>query len=273
MTHSVGEAWIAAVRLLASAGLLLLTLAGCASSAKSPNGAVDAAPDARASTDTTPAGEPDGSGAKTDAVAADTAIPLGDAVAADAGPGDAQARDTADLRADAAALETGPDRVAGPDVTGIRADAAAAEVQPPLPDAEKPGADTVFRGDASPAEAAGTGPETSLPGCNLDGGASLVRLTALELKTLLDGGEDPFLINVKGAAIGSIPGTDAVLVNDIPGIEALVGGDHCANIILYCQSGATSQGVANQLIAKGYVHVRDLSGGITAWKNAGYPTE
>jgi len=109
--------------------------------------------------------------------------------------------------------------------------------------------------------------------CGLDGGtATLVRLSPLELKTLLDGVENPFLINVKGEAIGKIPGTDAVLVSDLPGIETLVGGDLCANIILYCQSGNTSQAVAAQLIAKGYRRIRDLTGGISAWKTAGYPT-
>jgi rhodanese-related sulfurtransferase len=100
-----------------------------------------------------------------------------------------------------------------------------------------------------------------------------VHLTPLELKTLLDGGEDPFLINVKGSSIKNIPGTDAVLASDVPGIEALVKNDLCANIVLYCRSGATSQTVGSQLIAKGYRRVRDLAGGITAWEAAGYPTE
>jgi phage shock protein E len=98
-------------------------------------------------------------------------------------------------------------------------------------------------------------------------------LTPLELKTLLDGGEDPFLINVKGDSIKNIPGTDAVLANDVPGIEALVKQDLCANIVLYCRSGGTSQSVGSQLVTKGYKRVRDLAGGIQAWEAAGYPTE
>ena len=101
----------------------------------------------------------------------------------------------------------------------------------------------------------------------------LEHLTAKELKTILDSSEDPYLINVKGSSIANIPGTDAVLASDVPGIEALVGKNLCADIILYCKTGVTSQTVGNQLVAKGYQHVRDLSGGITAWTAAGYPTE
>ncbi len=102
---------------------------------------------------------------------------------------------------------------------------------------------------------------------------SFVHLSPSELKALLDGGEDPFLINVKGSSIKNIPGTDAVLANDVAGIEALVKDDVCANIVLYCRSGGTSQTVGSQLITKGYRRVRDLAGGITAWEAAGYPTE
>jgi rhodanese-related sulfurtransferase len=130
------------------------------------------------------------------------------------------------------------------------------------------------RQDAAILDAVSAAPDADKSGCKADGGpASLVRLSPLELKTLLAGSEDPYLINVKGASIGTIAGTDAVLVNDIAGIETLVGHDLCANIILYCQSGNTSSSVAAQLLAKGYQRIRDLAGGITAWKNAGYPTE
>jgi len=267
------------VRLLALAALPLLTLPGCTTSAPNPVEATDAAPDAQSGTDTaTASGAPDGNGVEADAVAADTGAPRADAIVPDAGQvsGDAELRDTAPARPDTATRETGPVRSDGaaPEAAVVRADSGAPEVPPPPPDAASPDNSAIPRDDARAAETSGTGAEASVSYCKLDGGAaSLVRLTPLELKTLLDSSEDPFLINVKGASIGLIPGTDAVLANDIPGIEALVGGDHCANIILYCQSGNTSQSVGTQLIAKGYVHVRDLAGGITAWKNAGYPTE
>jgi rhodanese-related sulfurtransferase len=286
MMHPTREAWVSAGRSLALAALLLLALPGCTTSATSPVETVDAAPDTRSSTDTAYSpGAPDAIDVVSDVLAADTSPVRGDAttlradaIAPDAEPvsDDAEARDTASARPDTAPPDTAPDRfdVAVPDTAVIRTDSAAPEVRPPAPDAARPDVKPDTRGDSAAADATGTGAETALSICALDGSAPpLVHLTPLELKTLLDSAEDPFLINVKGESIGLIPGTDAVLVDDIPGIEALVGGDHCANIILYCQGGSSSQSVATQLIAKGYMRVRDLAGGITAWKNAGYPTE
>jgi rhodanese-related sulfurtransferase len=281
------------------AASLLVALLGCGTSAKSPVDALVAAPDSRPAADSaTAAGGPDAGLVGSDAVGTDSATAAGgpeaglvggdavgpdtatlraDVLANDTVPvlADAEARDIAPARADAGAMETAPVRadVPGPEVAVIRADAL-------VPDAESPRPDVAPFDDASPRSDTG-GPEAAVPGgdaassgCKLDGGAAaFVHMTPLELKTLLDGSEDPFLINVKGTSIGQISGTDAVLVNDIPGIEARVGGDLCADIILYCQSGGTSQSVGTQLIAKGYVHVRDLAGGITAWKAAGYPTQ
>jgi rhodanese-related sulfurtransferase len=141
------------------------------------------------------------------------------------------------------------------------------------------GPDTATHGDALPVG------DTQLPdgqvktsdggtACNPSGTpATMVHLTAQELKAILDSTEKPYLINVKGSTIANIPGTDAVLASDVPGIEALVKKDLCADIIIYCRSGVTSQSVGTQLIAKGYQRVRDLKDGIGAWTAAGYPTE
>ena len=198
-----------------------------------------------------------------------------------AGPGDAAERGLDSSKPDSrlpdlAAARPDADTVVPVDATLVSRDTAAPKRDTALPDlsaqdTRTPRTDTRLPDatpspkDAQPAEAGFHCPEDAGP-------AVLGHLTPLELKTLLDGDEDPFLINVKGASIDNIPGTDAVLVNDVPGIEALVGGDLCANIILYCRSGNTSQSVATQLLAKGYRRIRDLTGGITAWKAAGYPT-
>jgi rhodanese-related sulfurtransferase len=177
---------------------------------------------------------------------------------------DTTSPDTANTTSPDTAGTTSPDTKL-PDVAVGKEDAA-------VPDAFTPDA-TLVKTDTKL-------PDTSTPRADAAGPDSatcaqepFVHLTPLELKTLLDGGEDPFLINVKGSSIKNLPGTDAVLANDVPGIEALVKNDVCANIVLYCRSGATSQSVGAQLIAKGYRRVRDLAGGITAWEAAGYPTE
>lgn len=147
-----------------------------------------------------------------------------------------------------------------PDVASGKPDAA-------TPDASAPDVAPTGKPDAATSD---TAPEAAIAACTQ---APFVHLSPAELKALLDSGEDPILVNVKGTSIENIPGTDVVLANDVPGIESFVKRDLCANIVLYCRTGATSQSVGSQLVAKGYTHVRDLAGGITAWKAAGYATQ
>lgn len=42
---------------------------------------------------------------------------------------------------------------------------------------------------------------------------------------------------------------------------------------IYCRSGNRSRAAREAMIAMGFTDVRDLSGGINAWRNAGYPVE
>jgi rhodanese-related sulfurtransferase len=217
----------------------------CGSSAKSsePDAAVlgpDAAgPDLTVSSPDTKPAAPDAASGKTDA-----AVP--DAIVA--------APDTTSVTPDTAISDA---IAAWPDASSAVPDAAASKTDGVVADAASDGI----------SDSTSASPETAT--CAQE---TFKHLSPLELKTLLDGGEDPYLINVKGTSISSIPGTDAVLADDIPGIEALVKHDPCANIVIYCRSGGISQSVGTQLIAKGYRRVRDLAGGIIAWSAAGYPT-
>ncbi|BBN60494.1 rhodanese-like domain-containing protein [Hydrogenovibrio marinus] len=43
------------------------------------------------------------------------------------------------------------------------------------------------------------------------------------------------------------------------------------DILIYCQSGARSAGVARMLVKQGFTKVHNLSGGIMSWKSAGLP--
>ncbi|BBP42496.1 rhodanese-like domain-containing protein [Thiosulfativibrio zosterae] len=43
-------------------------------------------------------------------------------------------------------------------------------------------------------------------------------------------------------------------------------------VLVYCQSGARSAGVAKLLVKNGFQKVYNLSGGIMTWKSAGLPT-
>lgn len=42
-------------------------------------------------------------------------------------------------------------------------------------------------------------------------------------------------------------------------------------ILVYCQSGARSAGVAGRLVKEGFTKVYNLRGGVLAWKGAGLP--
>jgi rhodanese-related sulfurtransferase len=241
----------------ALAAFLLLALAGCESSTKSPGESkADAANFARSDGATT-SRSPDVR------LAQDTAAPS------------TPTPDAAQTRADVVIPDTA---LSGRDAA--RDSAALSPDTWVVVDSTPPRADTAVRGDAAlrvdtlAPDSAVKPSDAEMLACTIvDPAPAMGHLSPKELKAILDSSEDPYLINVKGTSIANIPGTDAVLASDVPGIEALVGGKLCANIILYCRSGATSQTVGNQLVAKGYQHVRDLSGGINAWTAAGYLTE
>ncbi|MEA5551896.1 rhodanese-like domain-containing protein [Anabaena cylindrica UHCC 0172] len=44
-------------------------------------------------------------------------------------------------------------------------------------------------------------------------------------------------------------------------------------IIIYCQSGNRSNQAAQKLVNSGFTEFKQLEGGITAWKQSGYPTK
>lgn len=286
MKHAIRKPLALSLLSVGWAATLLLALSGCD---RATGNALDAIGDDSAASPKADAAAPgdasDGSSPLADARGTDSAASQADAGDANVVRADAVAPDAAPVSADAVAPDTAPipaDAAGEKPVSGGGNDAAREAVsdraEALASDGARRRADAAALRDASPeAVAADTlveDPDAEVLPCQaVVGPATLGHLTPLELKTILDGSEDPYLINVKGPSIANIPGTDAVLVDDVPGIEALVGGDLCADIILYCRSGNTSQTVGNQLIAKGYLRVRDLEGGITAWTAAGYPTE
>ena len=145
-------------------------------------------------------------------------------------------------------------------------------------------------GKAGPDGAVGTGGNGGEPGtggtpgtpdagrdsATCTGSSTLVHLSPQQLKDLL-GAKDFYLVNVRSPTAPDIPGTDIDLQTGtdvtptITAIENLVNHNLCANIVIYCVTGGTSQRVGAQLISDGYLNVRDLQGGITAWQAQGFP--
>jgi len=129
--------------------------------------------------------------------------------------------------------------------------------------------------------APGTGGTLGTPDAGRDsamctGSSTLVHLSPQQLKDLLDA-KDFYLVNVRSPTAPDIAGTDLELQTStdvtptVTAIENLVNHNLCADIIIYCVSGGTSQRVGTQLISDGYLNVRDLQGGVTAWQAQGFP--
>jgi rhodanese-related sulfurtransferase len=108
------------------------------------------------------------------------------------------------------------------------------------------------------------------------GSSTFVHLSPQQLKDLL-AAQDVYLVNVRSPTAPDIAGTDLELQTStdvtptVTAIENLVNHNLCADIVIYCVSGGTSQRVGSQLISDGYLSVRDLQGGITAWQAQGFP--
>ena len=100
--------------------------------------------------------------------------------------------------------------------------------------------------------------------------------TVAQVKARLEQGEQFHLVDVredhefaKGHARGARHLGKGIIERDI---ETEVP-DHEAEIILYCGGGFRSVLAAEALGRMGYTNVWSMEGGITAWREAGYPVE
>jgi adenylyltransferase/sulfurtransferase len=91
-------------------------------------------------------------------------------------------------------------------------------------------------------------------------------ITVQELKARMDRGENLTVIDVREPyeyAIARIPGTKLIPLGQI---EERAGElDPGQEIILHCRSGKRSADALNRLKAKGFTHLKNVVGGITAW--------
>lgn len=103
-------------------------------------------------------------------------------------------------------------------------------------------------------------------------GGTFTRVSPEELKESLEAG-DVVLVNTHVPFAGDIPGTDlSIPYNEIGRNTGRLPGKG-ARIALYCLGGPMSDEASRTLVRLGYTNVRDLGGGMEAWRAGGYRLE
>jgi rhodanese-related sulfurtransferase len=84
--------------------------------------------------------------------------------------------------------------------------------------------------------------------------------------------KDFMLVNVHVPYEGDIAGTDVSVPFDrVAHHLDRLPRDRSAKLVLYCKTGRMSTIAARELVARGYINVWHLAGGMVAWTRAGYP--
>ncbi len=132
--------------------------------------------------------------------------------------------------------------------------------------------------DRQPSQAAprsaGPAPATPAPSAAVDGGAVLAAETLQtlgcdpqELRERLDAGESVVIVDLRAGTQGGIPGA-----RHIPSAELATRWSELADadeIVLYDDSGATSEDAARLLRDRGLINATSLDGGLAAWRALG----
>lgn len=101
----------------------------------------------------------------------------------------------------------------------------------------------------------------------------MARISVEELNTLLEAGNAPTIIDVRSPLSqqdGRIPGAVTISNQEIQ--TFVFDGPIEGEVVVYCAcpNEASAALVARQLMQRGYTRVRPLTGGIDAWRAAGY---
>lgn len=110
-------------------------------------------------------------------------------------------------------------------------------------------------------------PGSLLYGTTADG--ALKRLSAPELKAIMDNGEAVTIIDVRTPEEyrqGHIPGSISVPLDTIKDLESV---SYEGNVVLYCTAGVRSRKAGRMFAAKGLSDLMDLKGGIKDWASFG----
>ncbi len=99
---------------------------------------------------------------------------------------------------------------------------------------------------------------------------TVIQISAQQLAEMMTN-KDFTLINVHIPYAGELPNTDMFIpYNDIEANADKLPQSKNAKIVVYCRSGGMSASASKELLDRGYIKIYDLTGGMNAWKNAGF---
>ncbi len=101
----------------------------------------------------------------------------------------------------------------------------------------------------------------------------MARISVDELNAMLNNGAAPVILDTRAKHLiddGWIPGAQFVTLEDVD--QLVLEIDEDAPVVLYCScpNEVTAAKVAKKLIGRGYRNIRPLTGGIDAWRDAGF---
>jgi adenylyltransferase/sulfurtransferase len=99
-------------------------------------------------------------------------------------------------------------------------------------------------------------------------GIGVPQITPLELRTRLDQGEDPLIVDVREAHewdISNLESLGAILIPQGQVIERMGELDTAREIVVQCRTGARSAAVVRALQNHGFKKLYNLDGGINRW--------
>jgi len=104
------------------------------------------------------------------------------------------------------------------------------------------------------------------------------RISVAELKTLLDTGAGPVVLDVRSAAMRQldprrIPNAIAIDANSLEDGRVEFSPDSVVVLYCSCPNEASAARLAGVLVRRGYRHARPLLGGLDAWIAGGYGVE
>ncbi len=96
-------------------------------------------------------------------------------------------------------------------------------------------------------------------------------ITPKKLKEELELGEEVYLLDVHIPKQEHISGTDDFIpFNQLAANKSKLPANKDTEIVVYCRSGNMSETASRELVSMGYTNVKNLLGGVQAWKAQGY---